>query len=104
VVAALVLGKPAGILLFSLTAVRLGVASLPNGVGARDIAGVGLLAGIGFTVSIFIAALAFDDAALIAEAKIGVLSASVVAGIAGYTALRLLTAGRGTVESASTLE
>jgi NhaA family Na+:H+ antiporter len=57
-----------------------------------------LLAGIGFTVSIFIAALAFDDAAMIAEAKIGVLSASIIAGIAGYAALRLLTNNRGVGE------
>jgi NhaA family Na+:H+ antiporter len=85
-------------LLFSFAAVRLGVASLPNGVTARDVAGVGLLAGIGFTVSIFIAALAFDDAAMIAEAKIGVLSASIIAGIAGYAALRLLTNNRGVGE------
>ncbi|WP_456410896.1 Na+/H+ antiporter NhaA [Oceanithermus sp.] len=78
----LLLGKPLGILLFSYLAVRLGIARLPSGVGWGAIAGVGLVAGVGFTMALFIAGLAFD-AALLDEAKLGVLSASVTAAVLG---------------------
>ncbi|WP_457629616.1 Na+/H+ antiporter NhaA [Oceanithermus sp.] len=78
----LLLGKPLGILLFSYLAVRLGIARLPSGVGWSAIAGVGLVAGVGFTMALFIAGLAFD-AALLDEAKLGVLSASVTAAVLG---------------------
>ena len=78
----LLLGKPLGILLFAYMAVRLGIARLPSGVGWSAIAGVGLVAGVGFTMALFIAGLAFD-AALLDEAKLGVLSASVTAAVLG---------------------
>jgi len=94
----LLAGKLLGIVGFSWMAVRLGVGSLPRGVGWRHLVGVGLLAGIGFTVSLFITGLAFDDLELVSEAKIGILGASVVAGAAGYGFLRRLAVSRGAGE------
>ena len=88
VVFGLLLGKPLGILLFSWLAVRSGLAVLPEGVAWRHLAGAGMVAGIGFTVSLFITSLAFDSAALQEQAKIGVFAASLVAGLAGYALLR----------------
>jgi NhaA family Na+:H+ antiporter len=88
IVLGLVVGKLAGILGASWAAVRLGFATLPGGVHFRHIAGVGLTGGIGFTVSIFIANLAFNPE-LVTTAKLAVLAASVIAGIAGYLVLRL---------------
>jgi NhaA family Na+:H+ antiporter len=75
VCAALVVGKPLGVLLFSWASVRLGIAHLPEGLNWRVLLGAGCLAGIGFTMSLFIAGLAFDDR-LLGEAKIGVLAGS----------------------------
>ena len=89
----LLLGKPLGILLFAYLAVRLGIARLPSGVGWSAIAGVGLVAGVGFTMALFIAGLAFD-AALLDEAKLGVLSASVTAAVLGGLLLWKTTAPR----------
>jgi NhaA family Na+:H+ antiporter len=83
VVLGLVLGKVAGITLASLAAVRLGLGRLPDGVGTRHLLGVGAVAGIGFTVAIFIAELAFADQRVIDLAKIGVLGASILAGVVG---------------------
>ncbi len=83
VVAALALGKPAGILLASWIAVRLGLCRLPPGVTWAGVLLMGLLAGIGFTMSIFIANLAFTDETLLAAAKLGVLLASTLAAILG---------------------
>jgi NhaA family Na+:H+ antiporter len=84
----LVVGKPLGIFALSKVAVRWGLAQLPNGVTWRQISAVGVLAGIGFTVSIFISSLAFDDGAHLMEAKTAVLAASLIAGAVGYLALR----------------
>ena len=85
----LLLGKPVGITLLAWLAVRLGAASLPEGVSWRMIGGAGLLGGIGFTMALFIAGLAFaNEPALLVAAKLGILGASVVAGVAGYIALR----------------
>jgi NhaA family Na+:H+ antiporter len=75
----LLVGKPIGIAASSWVAVHLGLATLPSGVGWAQVAGAGLLAGIGFTVALFIAALAFDEPAFVAGAKIGTLGASAVA-------------------------
>jgi NhaA family Na+:H+ antiporter len=84
----LVVGKVIGITAASVVAVRSGVGRLPTGCGWRHIIGMSAVAGIGFTVSLFIADLAFADAALQAEAKIGILVASVVAGAIGLGILR----------------
>jgi Na+:H+ antiporter, NhaA family len=82
---ALVIGKPLGILLASWTVVRVGWCRLPDEVNWRGIMVVGCLGGIGFTMSIFIATLAFADVALLGAAKLGVLAASAVAGLLGLT-------------------
>ncbi len=91
VVLGLVLGKPIGVVLFVWLAVRLGVADLLKGVTWAQLAGVGALSGIGFTVSIFISSLSFEGTPMLAEAKLGVLAASLMAGGAGFLMLRLRT-------------
>ncbi|NOV24232.1 Na+/H+ antiporter NhaA [Cupriavidus necator] len=83
VVVALVVGKPLGIVSISWLAVRLGWCQLPPDVSWRGLWLIGLLAGIGFTMSIFIAMLAFDDANLLGAAKLGVLLASAIAAVLG---------------------
>ena len=87
----LVVGKPLGIVLAIRIAVALG-ARLPSGVGWSSIVGVGAVAGIGFTVALFIAGLSFDDDALLTEAKLGILGASVTAGVLGWLLLRAVHA------------
>jgi NhaA family Na+:H+ antiporter len=79
----LVAGKLVGIVGFSWLAVRLGFGRLPHGARWGHVAGVGALAGIGFTVSLFITDLAFDTVALQESAKIGILIASIIAAAAG---------------------
>jgi len=89
VILGLVVGKPIGITLASWVAVRAGVASLPAGIGWRTLAGTALLGGIGFTMSLFIASLAFGGSAeALTSAKLGTLVASLIAGVAGWMALR----------------
>lgn len=85
VVLALVLGKPLGVVGASWLAVRLGLCQLPGGVTWSGVGLVGLLAGIGFTMSIFIATLAFDNAQLLGAAKLGVLLASLLAAVLGLS-------------------
>lgn len=95
VIAGLVIGKPVGIMLFSWVAVRAGVCSLPSGVNWQKIGALSMVAGIGFTVSLFIAKLAFtgeDGSALLVNTKIGVLSASAIATLLGLSALYVFTA------------
>jgi NhaA family Na+:H+ antiporter len=84
----LVVGKPLGIALMSLLAVKLRIADLPEAVGWPQLIGAGLLGGIGFTMSLFVASLAFRGTAEITEAKMAILIASVVAGLAGFIVLR----------------
>lgn len=91
VVLGLVLGKPIGIVAFAWFAVRLGIASLPAAVSWRMIAATGVLGGIGFTMSLFIAGLAFPDLAMLDSAKVGVLAASCIAGGAGWWLLHSAT-------------
>ena len=87
----LVLGKPAGILLFSWLAVQFGVANLPEGVTWKHLHAASWLGGVGFTMSLFIAALALPGAHEDMLAKIGILSASTVAAVAGSLLLRACT-------------
>jgi len=89
VVAGLVVGKAAGITAASLLAVRLGAGDLPRGVGPTQLAGAGALAGIGFTVSLFVTDLAFADPALQEEAKVGILVASALAALLGWALFRV---------------
>jgi NhaA family Na+:H+ antiporter len=92
----LVLGKPIGIVLASWTAVRVGWCQLPADLSWRGVWLVGCLGGIGFTMSIFIATLAFHDNDLLSAAKLGVLTASAIAGIAGLIVGKLLVVTRHT--------
>ncbi len=90
----LVVGKPVGIMLFSYFAVKSRLAALPDDMRWTDLLGVALLAGIGFTVAIFIATLAFDDPVLVEEAKLGILMASVTAALLGGAWLTLASGRR----------
>lgn len=83
----LVAGKPIGIVLFAWLATRFRLGAMPEGMDFLHIVGVGLLAGIGFTVSLFVTSLAFDSVALQEQAKIGILAASVGAGVVGFVYL-----------------
>ena len=84
-----ILGKMAGIFTFTWVAVRLGLCELPMRARWRHVLGVGLLGGIGFTVSLLITDLAFAQPLLADQAKLGVLVASAAAGIGGFVFLRL---------------
>ena len=85
----LVLGKPLGIVVFSLAAIYWGICTLPEDISKKHLIGVGFLAGIGFTMSIFITLLAFtDNNAVIVNSKIAVLLASITAGMVGYIILK----------------
>jgi NhaA family Na+:H+ antiporter len=92
VVAGLVLGKPLGITLFAWLATRMRVAERPADASWRMVHGTGWLGGIGFTMSLFIAGLAFDDPALLTQAKLGILLASFAAGTVGWILLRRVPA------------
>ncbi|MDO4401292.1 MAG: Na+/H+ antiporter NhaA [Coriobacteriia bacterium] len=83
----LVLGKPAGILLVSAIMVKTGLVDLPAGCTWGHMVGAGVLAGVGFTMAIFVANLAFADAATVTIAKAAILTASLVAGVAGFLIL-----------------
>jgi NhaA family Na+:H+ antiporter len=82
-----VVGKVVGVSSFSFLALRLGLAVLPAGTTRRHIVGVSAIAGIGFTVSLFVTGLAFDAVGLQDEAKIGILGASIVAAVIGVFVL-----------------
>lgn len=83
-------GKLIGVTLFSWLGIRLGAAELPEGVNFKQVIGIALLAGVGFTMSIFVANLAFPDNPLLLDsAKAGILIGSLLAGILGYVVLRL---------------
>ena len=94
VIAGLVIGKFVGVFSAVWLSVRLGIGRLPKGVNFRHICGMGLLAGIGFTMSIFISELAFkNEDLLLNNAKIAILVASIIASLAGYVWLRLCNNG-----------
>ena len=85
----LVIGKPLGITAVALGAVKSGIAQLPRGLGWASLLGYACLAGIGFTMSLFIAMLAFDESGPVNAAKSGILAGSLLAGLAGAIVLRL---------------
>nr|WP_237734187.1 Na+/H+ antiporter NhaA [Serratia fonticola] len=91
IAAGLFIGKPLGIFVFCWLAVKLGIARLPQDIGFKQVFAVAVLCGIGFTMSIFIASLAFADAdvALSTYAKLGILLGSTSAAVVGYGLLRL---------------
>jgi NhaA family Na+:H+ antiporter len=89
VLVGLVFGKPLGIMAAALVAVKMGIARLPMGVSWRSLLGYGCLAGIGFTMSLFIAMLAFADTPLVDTAKRGIVVGSLLAGVAGAVLLKM---------------
>ena len=89
VLAGLVFGKPVGIMMAALIAVKMGIARLPQAVSWRSLFGYACLAGIGFTMSLFVTMLAFADSALVEAAKRGIIVGSLVAGVAGAVLLRM---------------
>ena len=91
IILGLLIGKPLGITLFCWLAVKLRLAVLPHGTTIRDIMAIGVLCGIGFTMSIFISSLAFDSAheQLVTFSKLGILTGSVLSAVIGYTLLRI---------------
>jgi NhaA family Na+:H+ antiporter len=90
IILGLFIGKPIGVAIFSWLSVKLGFGTLPSGAGWKHIIGLGMLAGIGFTMSIFVSMLSFSNPDFQTEAKFAILTASVSAGIAGYIFLNFL--------------
>ncbi len=85
----LLVGKPLGIMLFSMAVVKSRLASLPENVNWFHMLGASILGGVGFTMAIFVANLAFPDEGLVATAKLGILAASLLAGVLGFVLLLL---------------
>ena len=94
IIIGLVIGKPLGIWLFSYIGIGLGLCALPSDLKWKNIIGAGFLGGIGFTMSIFITLLAFDNAAIVNNSKIAILIASLIAGIVGFIFLKLTLKAR----------
>lgn len=88
IMAGLLAGKPLGILGFSYAAVRLKIATLPDELDMRRLAGAGFLGGIGFTMSIFISLLAFENNTLVDQSKLAIIISSVLAGMTGFFILK----------------
>ena len=97
IVLGLVVGKPIGVMAMSWIAVKLGFAELPAGVTWKQMFGISALCGVGFTMSLFIGGLAFDDVALLDSAKMGILLASGIAAIIGTIALLATGGSKGRV-------
>lgn len=85
----LIAGKPLGIFLLSFLSVKFGFCKLPGDLNWKTIFGVGLLGGIGFTMSIFVTLLAFDNETIINNAKLVILTSSLIAGLLGFITLKL---------------
>ena len=91
IILGLLAGKPLGIVSFSYLAIKMKIAEIPQGINFRQMTGAGILGGIGFTMSIFITLLAFDDAVLIDQSKIAIMIASFISGIIGFITLNYCT-------------
>ena len=87
IITGLVLGKQVGIFCFSFLVIKSNLAEMPTGVTWGQVWGASMLGGIGFTMSIFISELGYSDAAMLADAKISIFVASILAAIAGYLLL-----------------
>ncbi len=90
VILGLIVGKIIGVFLFTKLMVVFKICKLPRGIGWSHVFGLGFLAAIGFTMSLFITDLAYDNEAYLVQAKMGILSASIVAGLIGYFYLKLI--------------
>jgi NhaA family Na+:H+ antiporter len=91
IILGLVIGKPVGISLFSWLALRTGLAEMPGDLHFRQLVSSSLLAGIGFTLSLFIANAAFGNSPTLTSVKLGILVASILAGVIGTVAFRFLS-------------
>src|SRR5699024_4544677 len=89
IAAGLILGKPLGIFLFTFITTKMKLCKLPSDLDWSKIISVGLLGGIGFTMSIFITLLAFNEQTIINNAKFTILLSSFIAGIAGFISLKI---------------
>ncbi|NRB05428.1 MAG: Na+/H+ antiporter NhaA [Rhodobacteraceae bacterium] len=85
----LIVGKQVGVFGLTMLMVKTGIAKMPHGANALHIYGIACLAGVGFTMSLFIGGLSFADAEMMNQVRLGVLSGSIVSGIIGYTALMM---------------
>lgn len=97
IIAGLFVGKTIGVTLFSWIAVKLKLGSLPSRSGWKHIIGLGMLAGIGFTMSIFISLLSFSDELHVTEAKFAILCASVISGLIGFIFLKSINKKKATI-------
>ena len=103
IVVGLVIGKPVGIVLFTWLAVKTKVGRMPEGSTWPMIVGLGAVAGIGFTVSLFIAGLSYDSQVLTDDAKIGIIVASVIAAVVGVLVLLAATRNQPATSRPTTL-
>lgn len=88
IIVGLFVGKQVGVMIFSWLALKLNIAEMPKGISWRQLYGVAILTGVGFTMSLFIAGLSFGDPEVLDRAKTGILAASLLAGLVGYFLLR----------------
>jgi NhaA family Na+:H+ antiporter len=100
----LVVGKPLGILAACWLTLKAGVATLPRGLGARQLVVLGMVAGVGFTMALFVAQLAFRDPARLDAAKLGILAASAVAAVVGLVGGRILLPAAVPADAAATAD
>jgi NhaA family Na+:H+ antiporter len=100
----LVVGKPLGVLVACALTLKLGLARLPTGIGMRELVLLGMVAGVGFTMSLFVAQLAFPGSALLGPAKLAVLVASGVAGTLAFGIGRLLLPATASADCAPTAD
>jgi NhaA family Na+:H+ antiporter len=91
VIAGLLIGKFVGVLLFTWLMVKLKISTLPLNANWKHITGVAILAGVGFTMSLFITGLAFTSTGMIDQSKYGILISSIIAGVAGILILKRST-------------
>ena len=84
----LVIGNVYGVVGFTLLLITLKIASFPRGMNIKNLMGVGLLASIGFTMSLFVTSLAFRNEIYITQAKMGIFAASIIGGVAGFLLLK----------------
>lgn len=91
IIAGLVVGKMAGVFGFAWLAIKSGIAKMPMGANWMQIYGIACLCGVGFTMSLFIGTLAFEDPSYAATVRLGVLTGSLISGVIGYVCLRFLS-------------
>ena len=97
----LFIGKPVGVMTMAFLATKTGLAKMPSDINWAQLAGVAWLTGIGFTMSLFIGGLAFDDAALLNEVRLGVIAGSIASAIAGCSIIAAATKAKGTPKHAA---